>query len=72
MEINPKVIIEITATANKNEGRSYSERRINFLKDYLKDNDLDVTRCSFISTKNTAKKAIVTIRKSDLWVIGNN
>jgi hypothetical protein len=66
MEINPKVIIEITATANKNEGRSFSERRINFLKDYLKDNDLDVTRCSFISTKNTAKNAIVTIRKSDL------
>ena len=66
MEINPKVIIEITATANKNEGRSYSERRINFLKDYLKDNELDVARCSFISTKNMAKNAIVTIRKSDL------
>jgi OmpA family len=66
MEINPKVIIEITATSNKNEGQSYSERRINFLKDYLKDNELNVERCTFITSKNAAKNAIVTIRKSDL------
>jgi OmpA family len=66
MEINPSVVIDITATTNKTEGRKYSERRINFLKDYLKDNGLNIERCSFIYAKTSAKNALVTIRKSDL------
>ena len=66
MEINPNIIIEIKATANKIEGQKISERRINFLKDYFKDNGLNTERCSFIASKSSAKNALLTIRKSDL------
>jgi hypothetical protein len=66
MEINPTVVIDITATSSKTEGRKYSERRMDFLKDYLRDNDFNIERCSFIYAKTSAKNAIVTIRKSDL------
>jgi coenzyme F420-reducing hydrogenase delta subunit len=66
MDINPNTIIEIKATANRIEGRKFSERRIDFLKDYMKDYGLKTERCSFVSLKSSSKNPIVTIRKSDL------
>jgi outer membrane protein OmpA-like peptidoglycan-associated protein len=64
LEINPTTNIEIKAIAHRNEGKKFSERRIDFLKDYMIDNGVDLKRFAFKISKVGTKNAIVTIRKT--------
>jgi outer membrane protein OmpA-like peptidoglycan-associated protein len=71
MKANPDVIIDIKANALNTEGAKISEKRINYLKDFLKDKSINIEKCAFktefVALKSDkSKHKSIEIRRSDL------